>query len=163
MPNDPDPVARLLKEVARGLGMDSALEVGRVFSAWEAIVGPDIARKCRPVKLHSGILRVEAASAAWANQLRYLAPKIASTINQAVGREMVKEVQARVSTERFAKDEPPQPNDRLETIPKPSSKEIADADKITSEIGDPRLAEAAKRALLAAKMRKKKRGGHGIL
>jgi predicted nucleic acid-binding Zn ribbon protein len=82
----------LLVELADRFGIPQALETVRVFSAWERIVGDQVASRCEPVMIREGVLKVRASSAAWASELRYLSGEIARRVNQELGREMVTEV-----------------------------------------------------------------------
>jgi predicted nucleic acid-binding Zn ribbon protein len=62
----------------------------RIFGAWEAMVGEDLAAHCRPVRLADGELTVEAESTAWATQLRLLSGRLVSRIAGEVGRDVVR-------------------------------------------------------------------------
>jgi predicted nucleic acid-binding Zn ribbon protein len=52
---------------------------------WDAVVGPEIAAHCRPVKLENGELTLEAESTAWATQLRLLTGKLMARLAAEVG------------------------------------------------------------------------------
>jgi predicted nucleic acid-binding Zn ribbon protein len=43
-----------------------------VFNRWDELVGPELARRCEPVRLAGGVLVVRAENQAWAAQVRYL-------------------------------------------------------------------------------------------
>ena len=60
-----------------------------VFGAWEKVVGADIAKHSRPIKLDGGVLTVEAESTAWATQLRMLAASLLRSIAAEVGHNVV--------------------------------------------------------------------------
>jgi predicted nucleic acid-binding Zn ribbon protein len=79
-------LARLVK--ARGWQRPAA--EATVFGAWERVVGPEIARHSRPVKLNNGELTVEAESTAWATQLRLLAASLLRRIAAEVGHDVVR-------------------------------------------------------------------------
>jgi predicted nucleic acid-binding Zn ribbon protein len=78
-------LARLVK--ARGWQRPAA--EATVFGAWERVVGPDVAKHSRPVKLDGGELTVEAESTAWATQLRLLAGSLLQRIAAEVGHNVV--------------------------------------------------------------------------
>jgi predicted nucleic acid-binding Zn ribbon protein len=86
----------LLKPVGKRLGLDASIEAGRIFAAWDEMVGPEIARHVRPRVLKDGVLGVRTDSAAWASELRYLAPQLMKQINAFVGRAVVSDL--RIST-----------------------------------------------------------------
>jgi predicted nucleic acid-binding Zn ribbon protein len=82
----------LLNPIGKRLGLDSSIEAGRIFSAWTEMVGPDIARSVRPRVLKNGVLNVQTDSAAWAGELRYLAPQLIQQINSFLGRAVVSDL-----------------------------------------------------------------------
>lgn len=101
--SEPADIRSLLIQLADRVGIPQAMETVRVFSAWEQIVGHQIASRCEPVMIKEGVLKVRASSAAWASELRYLAGEIARRVNEELGRELVKEV--RVSVGEPAKEQ----------------------------------------------------------
>src|SRR5258708_4031623 len=76
----------------RTWGGESPLGSARPFGAWREMVGDQVAARCEPATLADGVLRVWAASAPWANELRYLAPEVIRRVNAGVGREVVREL-----------------------------------------------------------------------
>ena len=79
-------LARLVK--ARGWQQPAAQAT--VFAAWERVVGPEVAKHSRPVKLEDGELTVEAESTAWATQLRLLSGSLLQRIAAVVGHNVVR-------------------------------------------------------------------------
>ena len=82
----------LLSPVAKRFGLDASMEAGRIFAAWNDIVGSDVARHVRPRVLKDGVLKVRTDSSAWAGELKYLAPQLIQQINTFVGRAVVSEL-----------------------------------------------------------------------
>ncbi|HLF70303.1 MAG TPA: DUF721 domain-containing protein [Actinomycetota bacterium] len=177
-----DAIAPLLNRVASKMGIERPAETARLFATWEAIVGPQIALRCQPTSLKEGVLRVRAQSPAWAAELRYLGPEVASRINAALGQKVVDQVKAWVPnpggpTSRFGRRRKGgransagaegeveagswgSPDAAVTEPPEPlgvpSETDIAMAEEMTSGIADERLAEITKRALLAGKMRRR--------
>lgn len=95
---EPEGIQRAVVELARRLGLARPAETARLFSSWEQIVGPEVARRARPVDLREGVLRVTASSPAWAGELRYLAPELIRRVAAELGEGLVSEV--RISVER---------------------------------------------------------------
>lgn len=91
---EPTDIRSILIELADGFGIANAAETVRLFSAWERIVGPQVASRCEPVMLKEGVLKVRASSPAWAAELRFLGPQIARRVNEELGRDVVREVKA---------------------------------------------------------------------
>jgi hypothetical protein len=175
--HDPVSIRSVLFDGARRWGLDHPIESARIFSRWAELVGEQVAARCEPVSLSRGVLKVRAASAPWASELRYLAPEVIRRVNAGVGREVVRELKVmlpsaggptppgrgrrsepargRQSTPARGREAPPAP-------PQPATTPAArQADAIVAGIADERLAEATKRALLAAQTRFRRAGGPG--
>jgi predicted nucleic acid-binding Zn ribbon protein len=88
-PRDPQLFGAVLQRLMRQRGWEKPKAEATVFGAWEKVVGSDIARHSRPVKLDDGVLTVEAESTAWATQLRLLAPSILGKLRAQVGGDVV--------------------------------------------------------------------------
>ena len=88
-PRDPQKFGAVLERLMRQRGWEKPKAEATVFGAWEKVVGPDIARHSRPVKLDDGVLTVEAESTAWATQLRMLAASLIKNIAGEVGHNVV--------------------------------------------------------------------------
>jgi hypothetical protein len=170
----------VLLEGARRWGLDNPLEIARVFGSWREMVGEQVAARCEPASLGHGVLKVWAVSAPWANELKYLAPEVIRRVNAGVGREVVRELKValrpgpgsdgggrrgggrrgmgrrsgRAAGEAFRDSdetfELPVAG-RVAPASEPPSPDVAAADAMVAGIGDSKLAEATKRAALAAK------------
>ncbi|WP_344134911.1 DUF721 domain-containing protein, partial [Luedemannella flava] len=88
-PRDPQPFGSIMGRLMQTRGWEKPAAEGKVFGAWEAVVGADVAAHCRPVKLEDGVLTVEAESTAWATQLRLLSAKLVGLIAASVGHNVV--------------------------------------------------------------------------
>jgi predicted nucleic acid-binding Zn ribbon protein len=88
-PRDPQLFGDVLQRLMRARGWERPKAEATVFGAWEKVVGPDIAKHSRPVKLDAGVLTVEAESTAWATQLRLLTGKLLKSIAAEVGHNVV--------------------------------------------------------------------------
>ncbi|HET6533958.1 MAG TPA: DciA family protein, partial [Actinoplanes sp.] len=88
-PRDPQLFGTVLQRLMKQRGWEKPKAEATVFGAWEKVVGPDIARHSRPVKLDDGVLTVEAESTAWATQLRMLAATLIKNIAAEVGHNVV--------------------------------------------------------------------------
>ena len=171
---EPAPIRGVLLEGARAWGLDNPLEIARVFQSWKEMVGEQVAARCEPASLGQGVLKVWAASAPWANELKYLAPEVIRRVNAGVGREVVRELKValrpapgsdggrgrgtgrrsggrsavfRESDEAFER-----PLTRWTSpVPGTPSPDVAAVEAMVVGIGDLKLAEATKRAVLAAK------------
>lgn len=88
-PRDPQLFGDVLGRLMKARGWEKPKAEATVFGAWERVVGPDIAKHSRPVKLDAGVLTVEAESTAWATQLRMLAATLLKNIASEVGHNVV--------------------------------------------------------------------------
>ena len=88
-PRDPQLFGDVLGKIMKARGWEKPKAEATVFGAWERVVGPDIAKHSRPVKLDAGVLTVEAESTAWATQLRMLAASLLRNIASEVGHNVV--------------------------------------------------------------------------
>ncbi|MFN2388653.1 MAG: DUF721 domain-containing protein [Actinomycetota bacterium] len=82
----------LLGAAGARLGMSAPVETGMLWARWDDIVGEQIADHASPTSLRDGVLRVCADSPAWANEIGYLGDELRRRCNEAVGRELVREV-----------------------------------------------------------------------
>lgn len=92
----PEEVGDLLPGLVRERGWGDRLEASTVTARWAEIVGPDLAQRCRPVRVAGRTLVVEAVDRTWATQLRYMTTQIVARTNAVVGRELVKEARITV-------------------------------------------------------------------
>lgn len=91
-PRDPQPFGDVLAKLVQARGWQRPAAEATVFGAWERVVGPDIAKHSRPIKLDDGELTVEAVSTAWATQLRLLAASLLQRIAAEVGHNVVRKL-----------------------------------------------------------------------
>ena len=88
-PRDPQPLGAVLAKLMKDRGWQRPAAEASLFGRWEAVVGPEVASRCRPVKLVDGELTLEAVSTAWATQLRLLAGRLLKQIAAEVGHDVV--------------------------------------------------------------------------
>ncbi|MGH3433543.1 MAG: DUF721 domain-containing protein, partial [Thermocrispum sp.] len=89
---DPQPLGRMVAKLARERGWQSQLASGTVFGDWAQLVGSEVAEHAHPVSLKDGELTVQAASTAWATQLRLLQGQLITKIAAGVGAGVVKRI-----------------------------------------------------------------------
>jgi hypothetical protein len=74
----PEPIASVLLRASGGESRDGSPLPPR---AWHDAVGDRISRRTRPMRLERGVLTVRAATAAWAQELTFVAPTIIERLN----------------------------------------------------------------------------------
>ncbi|WP_165491993.1 DUF721 domain-containing protein [Egibacter rhizosphaerae] len=92
----PGALADALEQVVRDHGWSERLQGARVHDVWETTVGGDLARHVQPLRLHGGVLVLQADSAVWATQVRYLTGDLTQRLNTALGAELVTKVHVTV-------------------------------------------------------------------
>ena len=81
-PRRPTPLAEALDSLIRRSGMVKRLDLAGAVAAWPDVVGPQIAAVTSPESVTpDGMLRVRVATAAWANELSLMSPRILARIN----------------------------------------------------------------------------------
>jgi predicted nucleic acid-binding Zn ribbon protein len=105
-PTDPGrpaggPLGSVLREVLGEAALRGGVALGRLVRRWEAVVGPDLARRTTPRGLRDGVLVVASASQPWAVQVRFLAAEIVRAANAELGSEATREVRVVVDPEAW--------------------------------------------------------------
>jgi predicted nucleic acid-binding Zn ribbon protein len=82
---DPQLLSSAIPRMIEDRGWSVPAAVGGVMGRWGEIVGSHIAAHCTPVEFQNGILTVRTDSAAWATELRMLAPQLLAKLNAELG------------------------------------------------------------------------------
>jgi predicted nucleic acid-binding Zn ribbon protein len=78
----PSPIAEALASYLRRSGLSKRIQQAGVIEAWPDLVGPQIASVTAPDSVTpDGVLRVRVATAAWANELSLMTPRILARLN----------------------------------------------------------------------------------
>jgi predicted nucleic acid-binding Zn ribbon protein len=78
----PSPLAEALASYLRRSGFAKRIQQAGVIDAWPELVGPQIAAVTAPESVtQDGVLRVRVATAAWANELSLMTPRILARLN----------------------------------------------------------------------------------
>jgi predicted nucleic acid-binding Zn ribbon protein len=93
--DDPQPLGAALGGLLSARGWRERAAVGSVFGSWDQIVGADLAAHTRPEAFDDGELLVTADSAAWATQVRLLAPQLIKRLAEELGAGTVRRVKVR--------------------------------------------------------------------
>lgn len=82
---DPQLLSSAIPRMIEDRGWSVPAAVGGVMGRWADIVGGHIAAHCTPVEFNDGVLTVRTDSAAWATELRMLAPQLLAKLNAELG------------------------------------------------------------------------------
>lgn len=81
-PRRPTSLADALASYLKQSGFSKRLQQAGIIEAWDELVGPQIAAVTAPESVTpDGVLRVRVASAAWANELSLMSPRILARLN----------------------------------------------------------------------------------
>jgi predicted nucleic acid-binding Zn ribbon protein len=79
---DPAPLSEALTSYFKQAGLTKRVQQAGIIEEWSQLVGPQIAAVTSPESVTpDGILRVRVATAAWANELSLMSPRILSRLN----------------------------------------------------------------------------------
>ena len=78
----PTPLAEALASYLQKQGLVKRMQQAGIVEDWATLVGPQIAAVTEPVSVTAdGVLRVRVASAAWAQELSLMAPRVLARLN----------------------------------------------------------------------------------
>ena len=63
-----------------------------VWTHWDAVVGPALARHARPVRIRRGMLLVAVDDSLWMQELQFLKQEMCARLNARLGREAVRQI-----------------------------------------------------------------------
>lgn len=92
----PELLSTALDRLSRRLGGPSSAVLRTIFGRWEELVGPAVAAHVRPVSLRGTTLVVAADAPAWATQMSFLGPDLATKVNKDLGVAAVTSVETRI-------------------------------------------------------------------
>lgn len=81
----PTQLKAALGRVMKDLGLESANTAFEIAQRWEAVVGPEVARHCRPVAMRGNVLEAVADSSVWCQQLQLQRPAILAALAREMG------------------------------------------------------------------------------
>lgn len=88
----PSAIGDLLKEFLSTAMPKNLNEEVRVFGAWPGAVGQDVSRQANPKAFKNGILFVETKHPIWTTELTARRHLILRRMNEALGKEVVKDI-----------------------------------------------------------------------
>ncbi len=92
----PAPLRDVLREALKVCGMDVDLQLYSLWEQWPDLVGPAIAKNAHPVAIKQTLLLINVSSAPWMHQLQYLKSELIEKLNNALGREAVKDIRFKI-------------------------------------------------------------------
>lgn len=135
----PLPVADLMAAMFRGKPAEKRLEEGKIWLAWDAAVGAQIAAKARPVSFRDGTLTVAVVSAPWMQQLTFLKKGMMEKLNERLGGDVVRDIYLKAGVPQ---PPAPRPKPRRNKERPLAGEEKARIAEQSAAIADPELREA---------------------
>ena len=68
------------------------LEGAHIHKVWPRVAGEAVAEHVQPVRLHGGVLVLQADSGTWATQVRYLQQRLIERANEELGEPLVQHI-----------------------------------------------------------------------
>lgn len=93
---EPRRVGDLVGTVLDDLGLEGTAAVLRIAERWEAVVGPEIARHCRPERLQGRVLEAAVDTSVWCQQLQLQRPAILAALRRELGAEAPTDLRLRL-------------------------------------------------------------------
>ncbi len=94
--SQPTALGSLVPRVLGELGFAGTEAVLRIVERWEAAVGPEVARHCRPTALRGRVLEATVDSSVWCQQLQLRRGEILAALQRELGDEAPAELWLRV-------------------------------------------------------------------
>lgn len=82
---EPRVLRSLVEGVLGDLGLHEANAIVRIAERWEAAVGPEVARHCRPTALRGGTLEAAVDTSVWCHELTLQRSRILAALRRELG------------------------------------------------------------------------------
>ena len=92
------PIGDILTKALRQFRPSQDTEMTRLWSLWDQAVGEAIAENAKPAMFREGVLVVHVASSVWMQQLRFQIQTMKTSLNLALGKELVKEIRFKIAS-----------------------------------------------------------------
>ena len=96
----PRAIGTVVGQVLGDLGLDSAQAAFRILERWPDVVGPEVARHCRPVAVRGDVLEAEVDSSVWCQQLQLDRDRLLASLREVIGPAAPTDVRFRVGYHR---------------------------------------------------------------
>lgn len=89
-------IGNIIGNVLKTCRNDFDENLAQVWGLWDRAVGDGIAQNARPAAFKGNLLLVNVISSTWMHQLQFLKNDIIKQLNQALGKELVKEIKFKI-------------------------------------------------------------------
>ncbi len=87
----------VINELISDLNIKKNIRKFNIFNHWSEIVGTDVAKRTKPIKIFKDTLIIKVANSVWANELSLMSRQILKKINDFVGEEVIKDLKFRLN------------------------------------------------------------------
>ncbi len=138
-------IRSLLKK--RGLGKQ--IEAHRALAVWAEVVGPEMAARAQPTRVHEGVLYVSARDPAWAQTFDLMRVELLERLNARLGGRIITELRFSSVSDRAHRGPAvgAVPASLPPRLPDSLPRDVAAADRLSAAVADPALRDAMRRAL----------------
>lgn len=136
----------LLRGAAKTLGVERAALSALIAEMWPEVVGAEAAAHSRPAGLRGDVLIAEVAAGLWAQELSARRGGFVAELNRRLGAGAVTDI--RFKQVAAWQPSPPAPRGPAGPVDDAlSAEETAEVERITAEIADPEVRDAARKAM----------------
>jgi predicted nucleic acid-binding Zn ribbon protein len=86
------PIALAIDDLINSLGIKRKLQEYDAVVYWESAVGEQIAKVTRAIRILKGVLIISVKTSTWRNELTFRKREIIDKLNDAMGKEIVKDI-----------------------------------------------------------------------
>ncbi|MEW5797481.1 MAG: DUF721 domain-containing protein [Bacteroidota bacterium] len=89
------PLGSVLDALVKSLGIEKQVEQYKIFDAWNAVVGEQIAKVAQPERIHNGVLIVAVNNAPWRTELTFRKKEILDKIHETLKSQSIIDIKFR--------------------------------------------------------------------
>lgn len=90
--SQPQSIEKLLNSLIASKGWKGRVEIHKVFTFWDTVVGPDIAKQAQPYVIRKNILWVKVSDSVWMQQLHLLKEMLLEKLNKRIRKEKLADI-----------------------------------------------------------------------
>ena len=158
--SSPQNISPILNKLLAKKNLKKRMEECKVMDIWDAVVGDKIALRTSPSAIKGGVLKVTVSDHAWLQELQFLKEEIRERLNEALGKESIKNLYFKIGQVQEKEVEAPSVTEQLKKI-KLTDKEKGVIAAVIHDIENNEVKEAIKKVLVKEAKRKKLVTGRG--
>ncbi len=96
--SSPRTISSALNRLLGSMRAPSVDVLSTVFGRWDEIVGPDLAKHCRPTAIDGEVVVVTVDDSAWAAELKWLRAEVVGRVAEITGTTRITDIRVRVDS-----------------------------------------------------------------